>query len=157
RLRRRGGADARDLRRRRRLHPADPVPRAGAAVRGSVPDAGAAGHGPLAAPGGARPHGAADPRAPAVASVTPAGRRPADVVIGGAGIGGVAAALALHRHGVGCRVLEASRELRPLGVGINLLPSAARVMADLGLLERLLDGAVETGELLYVNRFGQRI
>ena len=78
-------------------------------------------------------------------------------MIAGGGIGGLAAALALHRRGVGCRVLEAAQELRPLGVGINLLPSAARVMAELGLLDRLLDGAVETGELIYVNRLGQRI
>jgi 2-polyprenyl-6-methoxyphenol hydroxylase-like FAD-dependent oxidoreductase len=84
-------------------------------------------------------------------------RRDADLVIAGGGIGGLAAALVLHRHGIGCRVLESSRELRPLGVGINLLPSAVRVMAGLGLLDRLLAGAVETGELIYVNRLGQRI
>jgi 2-polyprenyl-6-methoxyphenol hydroxylase-like FAD-dependent oxidoreductase len=86
-----------------------------------------------------------------------AGHRDGDVVIAGGGIGGLAAALALHQRGVGCRVLEASRELRPLGVGINLLPSAVRVLTGLGLLDRLREGAVETGELLYVNRFGQRI
>ena len=79
------------------------------------------------------------------------------IVIAGAGIGGLAAALELHRHGIRCRVLEAARDVRPLGVGINLLPSATRVMAGLGLLERLVDGAVETGELVFFNRHGQRI
>ena len=100
----------------------------------------------------------AGPRRPPVAPLTSGAERRTDpVVIAGGGIGGLAAALALHRRGVGCRVLEAAQELRPLGVGINLLPSAARVMAELGLLDRLLDGAVETGELIYVNRLGQRI
>ena len=79
------------------------------------------------------------------------------VVIAGAGIGGLAAALTLHGRGVRCRVLEAARQIRPLGVGINLLPSATRVMTGLGLLERLLEGAVETGELVFFNRHGQRI
>ena len=60
-------------------------------------------------------------------------------------------------RGVDARVLEAARQIRPLGVGINLLPSATRVMAGLGLLERLLEGAVETGELVFFNRHGQRI
>ncbi len=79
------------------------------------------------------------------------------IVIAGAGIGGLAAALELHRHGVSCRVLEAAREVRPLGVGINLLPSATRVMAGLKLLDRLVEGAIETGELVFFNRHGQRI
>ncbi len=79
------------------------------------------------------------------------------ILIAGGGIGGLAAALALHRQGVPCRVVESAREVRPLGVGINLLPSAVRVMAGLGLLDRLLAGAVETGELVFFNRHGQRI
>ena len=48
-----------------------------------------------------------------------------DVVIVGAGIGGLTLALALHRAGIACRVFEAAPEMLPLGVGINVLPHAS--------------------------------
>ena len=48
------------------------------------------------------------------------------VLIAGGGIGGLAAALTLHQIGVPCVVFEAARELRPLGVGINMQPNAVR-------------------------------
>ena len=63
------------------------------------------------------------------------------VVIAGGGIGGLATALTLHQIGVPCVVLEAVREMRPLGVGINLQPNAVRELYDLGIgaeaLERI--------------------
>lgn len=55
------------------------------------------------------------------------------VLIAGGGIGGLATALTLHQIGVPCRVYEAVRELRPLGVGINLQPNAVRELLDLGI------------------------
>ncbi len=61
------------------------------------------------------------------------------VIIAGGGIGGLAMALTLHQIGVPCIVFEAAREMRPLGVGINLQPNAVRELADLGLTERELD------------------
>jgi 2-polyprenyl-6-methoxyphenol hydroxylase-like FAD-dependent oxidoreductase len=61
------------------------------------------------------------------------------VIIAGGGIGGLAAALTLHQIGVPCVVLEAAREMRPLGVGINLQPNAVRELADLGIGEADLD------------------
>src|SRR5207245_11232008 len=48
------------------------------------------------------------------------------VIIAGGGIGGLATALTLHQIGVPCVVHEAVREMRPLGVGINLQPNAVR-------------------------------
>ena len=39
----------------------------------------------------------------------------------------------LHRAGIACRVYEAAPEIKPLGVGINLLPHATRELARLGL------------------------
>lgn len=59
------------------------------------------------------------------------------IVIAGAGIGGLTAALALHRVGVDVHVLESAHHLRPLGVGINLLPHAVRELRGLGLGEAL--------------------
>src|SRR5271166_4284852 len=57
-------------------------------------------------------------------------------VIGG-GIGGVAAAVALHRAGIEVTVYERANELREVGVGMMLWPNATRVLKDLGLLERV--------------------
>jgi 2-polyprenyl-6-methoxyphenol hydroxylase-like FAD-dependent oxidoreductase len=61
------------------------------------------------------------------------------VLIAGGGIGGLAAALTLHQIGVPCVVFEAVREMRPLGVGINLQPNAVREFYDLGFTEADLD------------------
>lgn len=61
------------------------------------------------------------------------------VLIAGGGIGGLAMALTLHQIGVPFRVFEASREMRPLGVGINLQPHGVRELLDLGITEADLD------------------
>ena len=61
------------------------------------------------------------------------------VIIAGGGIGGLATALTLHQIGVPCVVYEAVREMRPLGVGINLQPNAVRELYDLGITEQDLD------------------
>lgn len=61
------------------------------------------------------------------------------VIIAGGGIGGLATALTLHQIGVPCIVFEAVREMRPLGVGINLQPNAVRELYDLGITEQDLD------------------
>jgi len=79
------------------------------------------------------------------------------VIIVGAGIGGLALALMLHKRGIECQVFESVRELKPLGVGINLLPHAAGELQQLGLLETLQGNAVATSALHYYNRFGQNI
>lgn len=55
------------------------------------------------------------------------------VMIAGAGIGGLATALTLHQIGVSCLVVETVKNLRPLGVGINLQPNAVRELYDLGI------------------------
>ncbi|CAN7193208.1 flavin-dependent oxidoreductase [Phenylobacterium sp. LjRoot164] len=78
-------------------------------------------------------------------------------IIAGAGIGGLAAALALHADGHDVTVFEAVQEVLPLGVGINLLPHAGEVLAELGLMDALAAQAVATRELVYFNRLGQRI
>jgi 2-polyprenyl-6-methoxyphenol hydroxylase-like FAD-dependent oxidoreductase len=61
------------------------------------------------------------------------------VIIAGGGIGGLAMALTLHQIGVPCVVYEAVREMRPLGVGINMQPNAVRELYDLGITEAELD------------------
>ncbi len=61
------------------------------------------------------------------------------VIIAGGGIGGLAMALTLHQIGVPCIVYEAVRDMRPLGVGINMQPNAVRELYDLGITEADLD------------------
>jgi 2-polyprenyl-6-methoxyphenol hydroxylase-like FAD-dependent oxidoreductase len=61
------------------------------------------------------------------------------VLIAGGGIGGLATALTLHQVGVPCIVLEAVREPKALGVGINLQPNAVREIYDLGIGPEKLD------------------
>lgn len=79
------------------------------------------------------------------------------VVIVGGGIGGLTAALSLHAVGVPVRVLEATAQLRPLGVGINLLPHATAHLTELGLGKALADTAIATSEVVHLDRFGNEI
>src|SRR5436190_2389810 len=79
------------------------------------------------------------------------------VVIVGAGIGGLTTALSLHAAGIDAQVHEAAPELRPLGVGINVLPHAVRELTELGLADRLAAAGVPTAALVYANRHGQEI
>jgi 2-polyprenyl-6-methoxyphenol hydroxylase-like FAD-dependent oxidoreductase len=79
------------------------------------------------------------------------------VVVVGAGIGGLTLALMLHARGIACHIYEASPKIRELGVGINVLPHAIAELAELGLLSRLDDVAIRTRELIYANRVGQEI
>lgn len=64
------------------------------------------------------------------------------VVIVGAGIGGVAAALALSQSGIRSTVLESAPQLGEIGAGIQLGPNAFHVLNRLGMGEYLLKGAV---------------
>jgi len=73
-----------------------------------------------------------------------------DVVIVGAGIGGLTLGLALQQRGFPCRIFESAAEIRPIGVGINLLPHA-------GLEQSLASVAIETTDATFFNRFGQLI
>ena len=80
-----------------------------------------------------------------------------DVIIIGAGVGGLTLALALHRAGIPCRVYELSPEIKGLGLGINLLPHATKELAGLGLHDALAGTAVTTREAAFYNRFGQLV
>jgi len=80
-----------------------------------------------------------------------------NVIIVGGGIGGFTLALFLQRAGIGCKIYELAPEIRPLGVGINILPHASRELAALGLESALAEVSVLTREAVFFNRFGQLI
>jgi len=79
------------------------------------------------------------------------------IVIAGAGIGGLTAAMCLHRAGFAVEVFEGVNELKPLGVGINIQAGAVRILSSLGLEPALAATGIETRELRYANRHGQTI
>ncbi|RYE71733.1 MAG: flavin-dependent oxidoreductase, partial [Oxalobacteraceae bacterium] len=79
------------------------------------------------------------------------------VAIAGGGIGGLTLALMLHARGFEVDVYEAVNEVKPLGVGINLLPHASQQLCQLGLESLLAEQGVETSTLAYFNKFGQEI
>src|SRR4051794_36000814 len=80
-----------------------------------------------------------------------------EVIVVGAGIGGLTLGIALHRAGIPCRIFESVAELRAVGVGINLLPHATRELAGLGLDGALARTAIKTADATFFNRFGQLI
>ena len=79
------------------------------------------------------------------------------VLIAGAGISGLTLALSLHQIGVPAIVFESVGDIRPLGVGINVLPHAARELDELGLTHALAADAIETAELAYFSKHGKPV
>ncbi len=74
-------------------------------------------------------------------------------IIGG-GIGGVAAAVALHRAGIQATVYERAPELREVGAGMMLWPNATRVLNELGLLEKVAAVSGPNKQFLVRSRAG---
>jgi len=67
----------------------------------------------------------------------------APIVIAGAGIGGLTAALALARAGRRALVLERAAKIEEVGAGLQIAPNAGRVLAGLGLESALCSVALE--------------
>ncbi len=59
------------------------------------------------------------------------------IIIAGAGIGGLTAALALARRGFRAVVLDQAERLEETGAGIQLSPNATRILGQLGVTDRL--------------------
>lgn len=65
--------------------------------------------------------------------------KPLEIIIVGAGIGGLTVAIGLHQAGHRVTILEQSHQISEVGAGIQMAPNAARVFARFGLLENLLE------------------
>jgi 5-methylphenazine-1-carboxylate 1-monooxygenase len=79
------------------------------------------------------------------------------VIVAGAGIGGLTTALSLHAAGIDALVIDSAAALRPLGVGINLMPHAVRELTELGLGDELAATGIPTAEMVHFDRHGNRI
>jgi salicylate hydroxylase len=79
------------------------------------------------------------------------------VVIAGAGIGGLTAALTIARHGYRVVLLEQSERLEEAGAGIQLSPNASRILIALGLREHLLPNVTAPEELTIASAHSGRV
>ncbi len=76
------------------------------------------------------------------------------VIIAGAGIGGLTAALTCHELGIPVKVYEQVSKITPLGVGINLQPHAVREIFEMGLAAEIEAIGVRTKEVAYFSKKG---
>ncbi|MER5979519.1 FAD-dependent monooxygenase [Streptomyces sp. NPDC001857] len=72
--------------------------------------------------------------------------RPRRAVVIGGGIGGLTAAVALHRGGWRVTVLERASSLAPVGAAISLAPNALRALDVIGVGDRIRDLAAWQGD-----------
>ena len=79
------------------------------------------------------------------------------VMIAGAGIGGLTAALAIAQRGFGVAVFDQAQQLEEVGAGIQLSPNASRILIALGLGEQLRRHVVAPEELRVMNARTARI
>jgi salicylate hydroxylase len=66
---------------------------------------------------------------------------PRRAIIAGAGIAGLTAAIALSRAGFTVAIYERANSIDEFGAGLQVTPNAARILARLGVLERVLPHA----------------
>ena len=80
------------------------------------------------------------------------------VFIAGAGVGGLSTALSLDAVGLrDITIAETAPEIRPLGVGINLLPHAVRELSELGLGPELEARGLPVDYMAYYDQYGNHI
>jgi salicylate hydroxylase len=70
-------------------------------------------------------------------------KRPLRVVVIGAGIGGLAAAIALRQRGIEVEIFERSTKLEEIGAGLQIGPNGVKVLRALGLEDELMRNAFE--------------
>ena len=79
------------------------------------------------------------------------------VLIAGGGISGLALALSCHEVGIPFQVFESAAQMRPLGVGINLQPSAVRELFAMGLEHRLDEVGIRLKDYGFYTKMGLHV
>ncbi|MDJ1371947.1 FAD-dependent monooxygenase [Gulosibacter molinativorax] len=79
------------------------------------------------------------------------------IAIIGAGPAGLAAALRLHQQGFSPVIYEKVREIKPLGVGLDIKVYGVRELDELGLLEQFEEISNEAVDSIFYNNHGQEI
>ncbi|PNH47537.1 hypothetical protein VD0004_g743 [Verticillium dahliae] len=74
---------------------------------------------------------------------------PFRIIIVGAGIAGLCAAIGLAQQGHDVTIPESAKELTPIGVGIHIPPNAALVLKHFGILERMTDDAIHPTKFVF--------
>lgn len=78
------------------------------------------------------------------------------ILVAGAGLGGLTAALALMKKGFEVTVLEQAHELKEVGAGVQLSPNCNRVLFQLGVGDDLMQVACEAaGKIVRLWNTGQ--
>jgi 2-polyprenyl-6-methoxyphenol hydroxylase-like FAD-dependent oxidoreductase len=70
------------------------------------------------------------------------------IAVVGGGIGGIAAAIELHRIGIDVIVYERAEQLREVGAGMMLWPNGTRVLRELGVLDQVVAHSVRNTHFL---------
>ena len=76
-----------------------------------------------------------------------------NVIVIGAGIGGLTAAIAFARRGVAVTVLEQARTIREVGAGLQISPNGLFVLRALGLEKRLVERGAVRGQAVVMRSF----
>jgi salicylate hydroxylase len=79
------------------------------------------------------------------------------VIIAGAGIGGLVAALALVQRGFRVLLFDQAQRLEEVGAGIQLSPNASRILISLGLEQKLRPLVVAPSELVVMHARTARV
>ena len=81
------------------------------------------------------------------------------IAIVGAGLGGLAAAVALHTKGYNVQVYEKAQDFRPVGGGLGLLPNGSKILDKIhpGIVEEIKNLSCHVKETVLKNTQGENI
>lgn len=78
-----------------------------------------------------------------------------EVIIVGAGIGGLTAGIALHQAGYTVTLYERVTDLRPVGAGISLWSNGVKVLNYLGLGDKIAQIGGQMNQMQYLSKAGE--